>query len=121
MQKESSNSVRIFYPEFDREYLIRKISEGLPKLKERLLLKLVVLFGSYARGNHTVASDVDLLVVYKDTPREDAYSLVKKTLDLNRLEPHVYSLREYEEMKETIEKMIKGGVVLLVDDGGQVA
>jgi len=44
----------------------------LDELKERLYLLLVVLFGSYAKGNYTVASDVDLLVVYDGEKREDA-------------------------------------------------
>ena len=58
---------------------IVKFCEGLPSFIERLLdllrkrisalegklpLKRVVLFGSYAKGRQTVASDVDLLVVY---------------------------------------------------------
>ncbi|MGQ9477637.1 MAG: nucleotidyltransferase domain-containing protein [Candidatus Bipolaricaulia bacterium] len=57
---------------------------------ERLPLALVVLFGSYARGNYTtVASDVDLLIVYKGEPREGAFALVKEELALPRLEPHL--------------------------------
>jgi len=42
----------------------------LDELKERLYLLLVVLFGSYAEGNYTVASDVDLLVVYDGEKRK---------------------------------------------------
>jgi len=45
--------------------------------------------------------------------RKDAYAICKKTLGIPRLEPHVYSEKEYEEMKQTIGRMIKGGVVLL--------
>lgn len=112
MQKESSSSVRIFYPRFDREGLIQKLEEKLKDLARELPLSSVVLFGSYAQGNYTVASDVDVLVVYGGKKRKDAFSAVKKTLDIPLLEPHVYSEEEYEGLKEVIERMISGGVVL---------
>lgn len=118
MQKRSLRSVKIFYPEFDLEELIKRISERLPKLEELLQIKLVVLFGSYARGCYTIASDVDLLVVYEGTPKEDPYHLVKKAIGLRGLEPHVYSISEYAAMWDTIEKMTKGGIVLLDKRGG---
>ncbi|GAB4319724.1 nucleotidyltransferase domain-containing protein [Pseudothermotoga elfii] len=47
------------------------------------------------KGNFTAFSDVDLLVVYDDPIREDAYKIVKKTIRLKGLELHVYSLSEY--------------------------
>lgn len=54
-----------------------------------------VLFGSYARGDYSVRSDIDLLVVYSGKPQADAYSVVRRCLELPRLEPHVYSVEEY--------------------------
>lgn len=113
MPRRSSTSVRIFYPELNREQLLRRISEKLPELNQKIPLKFVVLFGSYAKGNYTVASDVDLLVVYEGPARKDAYMIVKKTIEIPRLEPHVYSLKEYEEMKETVTKMTQGGILLI--------
>ena len=62
MPKTSSSSVKIFYPKHNREQIIEAIQEALPRLQEQLPLKLVALFGSYAKGNYTVASDIDLLV-----------------------------------------------------------
>ncbi len=112
MQRESYNSVKIFYPEFNREDLIKKININFSELTEKLDLKLVVLFGSYARGKHTVASDVDILIVHNSPPAVDAYKLVKEILKIPRLEPHVYTLMEYKEMKETIGKMTKDGIIL---------
>jgi hypothetical protein len=56
MQKRYSDTVRIFYPRFDRKEIEERIRDGLDELKERLSLLLVVLFGSYAKGNYTVAS-----------------------------------------------------------------
>ncbi len=112
MPKGSSSSVRVYYPQFDRQQLIQKLKEDLETLKEKLPLLLVILFGSYAKGNYTVASDVDLLVVYAGRERKDAFATVKKTIPIRRLEPHVYSESEYEAAKETIANMTKDGVVL---------
>ena len=108
----SSSSVRVFYPRFNRDQLIRLIGERVPFLQDKLPLWLVVLFGSYARGNYTVASDIDLLVVYAGEKRDDAFAVVKKTIALSGLEPHVYTEEEYDRLKPTLDRMIEGGVVL---------
>jgi len=105
-------SVQIFYPKFNREKLIQAVRGKLEDLNKKLPLQLVILLGSYAKGNYTVASDADLLVVYRGKERKDAYATVKKTLGVSRLEPHVYSGSEYEKMKKTINKMTKDGIVL---------
>ena len=112
MRKESSSSVRIFYPRFSREDLIQKLREGISRLILELPLSLAVLFGSYAEGNYTVASDVDFLVVYKGKERRDAYKTVKKTMNIPLLEPHVYSEHEYKRLKKVIDRMIARGVFL---------
>lgn len=112
MQKESPSSVRIFYPRFNREELIKRLKEKLGDLAKKLPLSSVVLFGSYAQGNYTIASDVDLLIVYGGKKRKDAFATVKKTLDIPLLEPHVYSEDEYKRLKDVIGRMIADGVVL---------
>jgi len=75
----------------------------------------VVLFGSYARGDYTVSSDVDLLIIYKGEPREDLYALVKRLLRIPGLEPHLYSDKEYEVLRPSLERAISEGVVLFSD------
>ena len=112
MPKKSSSSVQVFYPKYNREEIVQKITASLGHLKEQLPLLLVVLFGSYARGNYTVASDVDLLVIYRGAKEREAYALVKKTLRIPRLEPHVYAQGEYEKMKDTIKRMVSEGIIL---------
>ena len=112
MPKKSSSSVRVFYPPFSREDLLAILRQRVPALGEKLPLKRVVLFGSYATGRQTVASDIDLLVVYAGRPREDAYALVKRTLNIRRLEPHVYAEAEYAKVRTTIERMARDGISL---------
>jgi hypothetical protein len=105
--------VRIFYPECNKEDIIKTISDGLADLAEALPLAKVMFFGSYAKGGYTVHSDVDLLVVYRGLPRPDAYSLVKKILKVPRLEPHIYTEEEYEMMRDVLDKMLADGCVIL--------
>lgn len=113
MPARSSSSVRVFYPRWTRESLVQHLRERLPKLAGQLPLARVVLFGSYASGRSTVASDIDLLIIYRGPRRENAYSLVRKTLDIPGLEPHIYSLEEAGTVKRIIQRMERGGVVLL--------
>ena len=75
-------------------------------------LSLVVLFGSYAKGNYTVASDVDFLVVYEGEGKKETYAIVKTALDIPNVEFHVYTEKEYKEMKDTVKRMTKEGVIL---------
>lgn len=117
MRKESLTSVRIFYPKFDKEELIRKLKKKMEELARKLPLSFAVLFGSYARGNHTVASDVDILIVYKGKERKDAFATVKRTMDIPLLEPHVHSENEYERLMGVIDRMIVDGVVLFESEG----
>lgn len=113
MPRTSSGSVRVFYPSLDRPELLRRLREGVGRLDAALPLRRVVLFGSYARGTHTVASDVDLLVVYQGASRADAYAAVRRVLGIPRLEPHVYAEAEYGAVTATVERMVEGGEVIL--------
>ena len=112
MPKKSTSSVRIFYPGFSREELIQTLRQKLADLQKQLPCLLVVLFGSYARGNYTVASDVNLLVVYQGEENNQAYATVKQVFRIPRLEPHVYAENDYPMMKDTIQRMMTGGVVI---------
>ncbi len=101
MLRRSSSSVRIFYPEHTKEEIISKMKSYIAELRSHLPIRLVVLFGSYAEERHTAASDIDILVVYDDPKREDAHKLVIDIIDLPRLEPHIYTTKEYERMKNS--------------------
>src|SRR3970040_1061258 len=88
MPSKSWGSVKVFSPRHSRAEAIALRRERLPHLHARLPLRRVVLFGSYARGDHTAFSDLDVLVVYADPPRAAALALVKRTLHLRGVEPH---------------------------------
>jgi uncharacterized protein len=112
MRPRSSRSVKVFYPPWTREALLVRLREGVVALREVLPLIRVVLFGSYARGRQTVTSDIDVLVVYAGAVRGDAYVLVRRVLDLRRLEPHVYAEEEYAQVSATLERMVQDGITV---------
>lgn len=112
MRSESSGSVKIFSPPYDRERLIALLRDRLPALNADLPLRSVVLFGSWAVRRATAFSDVDLLVIYAGPARENAYRLVRTTLGLRGLEPHVYSEPEARALGSTLERMTRDGVPL---------
>jgi uncharacterized protein len=113
MPNRSSGSVKVFYPRASRDDILAWLRARLPALGEQLPLTRVVLFGSWATGRNTAFSDVDLLVVYADPPRVDAYKLVRRGLDLRGLEPHVYAESEAASLGPTIERMTRTSIALL--------
>jgi hypothetical protein len=104
--------VRIFYPRFNKDEVLKLLCERLGKLEAELPLSRVVLFGSYAKGRYNVGSDIDLLIVYRGEEREDAYATTKRLLDLPLLEPHLYTEEQHKKLKSTLDKMAEGGIEL---------
>ncbi len=112
MRIESYGSVKVFWPPYSRDELIEKLRTGIPALAQALPLKRAVLFGSWAKGRATVRSDVDVLVVYKGAPREDAYQIVRRCLDVRGLEPHVYTEDQAAAVCSTLDRMTEVRVPL---------
>lgn len=56
---------------------------------------------------------MDVLVIYGDPPRVDAYALVWRALQTPGLEPHVYAESEAAAIQGTLDQMTAGGIDLL--------
>nr|WP_321429651.1 nucleotidyltransferase family protein [uncultured Methanolobus sp.] len=52
----------------DIETYRKKLHEMLPELEEEYNVSYIGLFGSYVRGEHTLESDLDVLVEFSKTP-----------------------------------------------------
>ena len=113
MRNESSNSVRIWSPRASRDELVAHLRARVRELARLLPVRQAVLFGSWARGRATARSDVDVLVIYADPPRPDAYALVWRALQTPGLEPHVYAESEAIAIQKMLERMTAGGIDLL--------
>jgi predicted nucleotidyltransferase len=78
----------------------------------------VILFGSFARGDHHAMSDADLLIVKEtDTPFLDRIAEVLSMCDYDiPVEPLVYTPRELEQMQREgnsfVEAVLREGIVV---------
>jgi len=52
----------------DRRVAIKKLKIAMPLLEQKFGVSHLGLFGSTARGESTEASDLDLVVAFKDAP-----------------------------------------------------
>ena len=117
MREESSSSVRIYYPRFSRGELIEKLKRCAEELSKKLPLKRLILFGSYASGRYTAASDVDVLVVYEgERDKREVYDLCWDLIGLPNLELHLYSKEEYLKLRKLkhsiVEEAERNGIIV---------
>lgn len=119
MLRRSSDSVRIYYPEIDSNSLVSILKDRIENLSGKLRIKIAILFGSYATGRYTPASDVDLLVVIEGENKEEAYNEIFKNLKISNLQLHLYTLKEYEKMKMSgslfIKEIEEKGIPIKID------
>jgi predicted nucleotidyltransferase len=52
----------------EKEQILQKLTKLRPEISERYKITTLELFGSFARGEGTAGSDVDLLVEFSQTP-----------------------------------------------------
>jgi len=61
------------------------LSSGLPKLKKRYPISSMAIFGSYARGDQTENSDLDILVEFNGDIGWDFFDLAKEIEEILHL------------------------------------
>ncbi|MGQ9596399.1 MAG: nucleotidyltransferase domain-containing protein [Thermoproteota archaeon] len=82
--------------------MVRRLRENIGALSKQLSLSKVILFGSYAKKKYTVSSDIDVLVVFDEQRTvEDVYKMLRRNIDLPKVELHVLSEKDYGEMKNS--------------------
>ena len=117
MQRRYSTSVRVYYPRYSREEVIHRLREALQPVYRKLGVEKAILFGSYATGRSTAASDIDLLVVV-DTAlmdKDEVYKLIRKSIGLRMVELHMLTKDEYKELQTSrwIKTIEKEGVTIV--------
>ncbi len=96
----------------------KEISDIVSKLKEFYKPEMVILFGSWARGDYSEGSDVDFLIV-KRTKRRPLW----RRVDVRRIvgtdipmDVVVYTPREFEELQKSgsafLKDVLKEGKIL---------
>lgn len=118
LQERSLGSVKILSVNIDRLRTSLKDAAVCLRKGDRAV-EQILLFGSFARGDYTPLSDIDLMIIVKHTAepfptRRDRYiGYFKLPFDLNIL---VYTVEEIEQMKarqnDFLATVLKESVVL---------
>lgn len=85
------------------------------KLKMQIPIEKVVLFGSYAKGTHTVDSDVDIAVfspAFENMSRVDGLTfLLMQALGYKiDIQPQPYTMKDYTEHTGLVDEILKTGI-----------
>ncbi|MHB1336985.1 MAG: nucleotidyltransferase family protein [Candidatus Humimicrobiaceae bacterium] len=85
------------------------------KLKQQIPVEKVVLFGSYAKGNYTKDSDVDLAVfspAFDSMSRVDGLTfLLMQALGYKiDIQPQPYTMKDYTEHTGLVDDILKTGI-----------
>lgn len=109
--------MRVFFPKHSSEKVINEIKKTIDKLSGKVALEKVMLFGSYAKNRYTVASDIDILVIFDDSrsTEDEIYKALMRNIELPRLELHILPKKDYELMKDSkwIKIIEKEGIRIL--------
>ncbi|MEZ0321966.1 MAG: nucleotidyltransferase domain-containing protein [Thermus sp.] len=112
-------SVRVFYPKWTQEELLRRLKEGIealaaevPLLKVRFRVTEAWLSGSWAQGRALVGSNVDLLLLYREPRREDLHVLARRAFPGLPVELHAYTAEEAAHLALVLERMRRGALRL---------
>lgn len=100
-----------------REKEIKKELERIKKILLNLNLEKAILFGSSARKDIGISSDIDLIIILKDSNLpflerlREFYKKINPEVPMDIL---VYTLEEFEEVKESSfgKEILKEGIVL---------
>jgi uncharacterized protein len=87
------------------------------KLKTKIPVERVVIFGSYAKGNYTKESDIDIAVfspAFRDMSRLDGLTfLLTEALGYKAdLQPQPFTMDEYNQPDGLVKEIINTGIEL---------
>jgi len=98
----------------------REIEAFIEKLKKRINIERVIVFGSRARGDYLADSDVDLIIISKDFEGVPFYERMDKLILLWEspldLEALCYTPKEFEQKKKEIgivAEAVKEGIEII--------
>jgi uncharacterized protein len=77
----------------------------------------VILFGSFAKGNNTNDSDIDVALVsdkFTDYPIEDRKKIVKANIRFSQIEPHTFSTAYFLKGDPFIDEIKRTGIEISI-------
>ena len=103
---------------FDTKEKIEEIARNFSKLVQKELdVKSVYLYGSYAKGNFSEDSDIDIAVVgdnFIGDPIEDTMRLMKirRKVD-NRIEPRPFRTSDFNKSNPISKEIMETGIIIM--------
>ncbi len=99
----------------DKEEAIKIAKRYIGHISERYIIDNVFLFGSYAKGNHTNDSDIDLAIIFKEI--DDIFNRRIELMQLRdndelMIEPHPFLESDFNQSSPLASEVIKSGVKL---------
>jgi predicted nucleotidyltransferase len=86
-------------------------------IKQNYNLHSVYLYGSFAKGNYSEDSDIDIAVVaegFTGDVVEDTFQLMKLRRHIdNRIEPHPFSLKDFTKTNPMVQEIIETGIKII--------
>ncbi len=103
---------------FNTREQIEEIAREYGRLvKEKLNVKNIYLYGSYAKGTHTSDSDIDIAVVGDDftgDPIEDTLLLMRMRRKIdNRIEPRPFKTCDFNPSNPFVREIIETGIMIM--------
>jgi len=97
------------------ETISRTIEDYVADVKSAMPIDKVILFGSYAKGNATAHSDIDLCFFSSSFESQDAFDVVRELFRMTRkygnfdIEPHVFSTSDLETDNPFVKEILRTG------------
>lgn len=94
-----------------KEKIIKTLKAELPNLKSQYPIKTLGIFGSVARGDDTLKSDVDILVEFYESKSIDLFEFIDLEENLGKLLRKKVDLVTKRALKPVIKKYILNDVI----------
>ena len=94
--------------------IIKKIENDFAFIKNHPEIIALILFGSYASGQETSRSDIDICLVVPNKNLYEIHKFISKNLNIER---EKYDIRFFEELPLYIKAdIIENGVIIFTED-----
>jgi len=101
--------------------ILKKITKELSKIAD---VKVIILYGSFARGEYTSRSDIDLLILTtkRETQREVQGKIIKLESEIDRnIQPTVRTISELQKTDSgLLQNIFKEGKILYLKEPAEI-
>jgi predicted nucleotidyltransferase len=102
----------------DKTEIIRKVNEYASAVNREFGAAEIYLFGSYATGNFSIDSDIDIAVVFNEI--ENIFDIQLELMRLrrkidSRIEPHPFRKSDFDRSNPIVNEILNHGQEIIVN------